>query len=47
MKLDRVDTLILAGLQRDGRLSNRDLAELVHLSESACLRACVRSRRRA
>ena len=38
MKLDRVDTLILAGLQRDGRLSNRDLAELVHLSESACLR---------
>jgi Lrp/AsnC family leucine-responsive transcriptional regulator len=25
-------------LQRDGRLSNRELAERVHLSESACLR---------
>jgi Lrp/AsnC family leucine-responsive transcriptional regulator len=38
MKLDRVDHQILAALQRDGRLSNRDLAEQVHLSESACLR---------
>ena len=38
MKLDRIDQLILAELQRDGRLSNRDLAEKVHLSESACLR---------
>jgi Lrp/AsnC family leucine-responsive transcriptional regulator len=38
MKLDRTDHLILAVLQRDGRLSNRELAERVHLSESACLR---------
>jgi DNA-binding Lrp family transcriptional regulator len=38
MKLDRVDNHILAALQLDGRISNRDLAEKVHLSESACLR---------
>jgi len=38
MKLDRIDQTILAELQREGRLSNRDLAERVHLSESACLR---------
>jgi DNA-binding Lrp family transcriptional regulator len=38
MKLDRTDRAILAELQRDGRLSNRELAERVHLSESACLR---------
>jgi DNA-binding Lrp family transcriptional regulator len=38
MKLDRTDNLILTTLQRDGRLSNRELAERVHLSESACLR---------
>ncbi len=38
MKLDRIDNLILAALQRDGRLSNRELAERAHLSESACLR---------
>ena len=38
MKLDRIDQSILAELQREGRLSNRDLADRVHLSESACLR---------
>ena len=38
MKLDRTDQAILTELQRDGRLSNRELAERVHLSESACLR---------
>ena len=38
MKLDRVDDQILAALQRDGRASNREIAERVHLSESACLR---------
>ena len=38
MKLDRTDQTILAELQRNGRLSNRELAEKVHLSESACLR---------
>jgi len=38
MKLDRIDKQILAALQQDGRLSNRDLAERASLSESACLR---------
>ena len=38
MKLDRTDRTILAELQHDGRLSNRELADKVHLSESACLR---------
>jgi Lrp/AsnC family transcriptional regulator, leucine-responsive regulatory protein len=38
MKLDRVDKSILTELQRDGRLSNRELAERAKLSESACLR---------
>jgi DNA-binding Lrp family transcriptional regulator len=38
MHLDRIDRAILAELQRNGRLSNRELAEGVHLSESACLR---------
>jgi Lrp/AsnC family transcriptional regulator, leucine-responsive regulatory protein len=38
MKLDRTDNLILVALQRDGRLTNRELADRVHLSESACLR---------
>lgn len=38
MKLDRTDRQILTELQRDGRLSNRDLADRIHLSESACLR---------
>ena len=38
MKLDRTDRTILAELQKDGRLTNRELAEKVHLSESACLR---------
>jgi len=38
VRLDRIDRAILAELQRNGRLSNRELAERVHLSESACLR---------
>jgi DNA-binding Lrp family transcriptional regulator len=38
MKLDRIDNLILAALQRDARQTNRELAERVNLSESACLR---------
>jgi DNA-binding Lrp family transcriptional regulator len=38
MKLDRYDKLILEALQRDGRTSNVHLANLVSLSESACLR---------
>ncbi len=38
MSLDRFDRMILAELQRDGRVSNVHLANLVSLSESACLR---------
>jgi len=36
--LDATDRKILRLLQMDGRLSNTDLAERVHLSPSACLR---------
>jgi DNA-binding Lrp family transcriptional regulator len=38
MSPDRYDRLILEALQRDGRISNVQLAGLVNLSESACLR---------
>ena len=38
MKLDRYDKLILDALQKDGRISNVQLAARVNLSESACLR---------
>ena len=38
MKLDRFDRGILRELQRDGRISNVELAQAVQLSESACLR---------
>jgi DNA-binding Lrp family transcriptional regulator len=37
-QLDAIDRQILSELQRDGRLSNVQLAERVHLSPSACLR---------
>ena len=37
MALDRYDRLILKALQRDGRISNVQLASQVNLSESACL----------
>jgi len=37
-ELDRIDRRILAELQRDGRLSNQELAERVSLSPSPCLR---------
>jgi Lrp/AsnC family transcriptional regulator, leucine-responsive regulatory protein len=37
-KLDDINTAILRGLLRDGRMSNIDLAERVGLSPSACLR---------
>ena len=36
--LDRHDKLILKALQKDGRISNVQLATQVSLSESACLR---------
>jgi len=38
MTLDRHDRLILDVLQKDGRISNVQLAGRVNLSESACLR---------
>ncbi|NCT69250.1 MAG: Lrp/AsnC family transcriptional regulator [Rhodanobacteraceae bacterium] len=40
--LDRTDLRLLALLQRDGRLSNADLAAAVSLSPSACLRRVQR-----
>jgi len=42
MSLDRIDLALLAALQRDGRISNADLAERVKLSPSACLRRVQR-----
>ena len=38
MDLDVIDLKILKLLQEDARLSNQDLADLVHLSASACHR---------
>ena len=36
--MDKIDLQILRALQRDGRLSNVELSQRVHLSESATLR---------
>lgn len=41
-ELDRIDRRILEVLQRDGRITNSDLAEKVSLSASACLRRVQR-----
>ncbi len=38
MAIDRYDRSILDALQKDGRISNVQLAAAVNLSESACLR---------
>ena len=38
MAIDRFDRAILDALQKDGRISNVDLANAISLSESACLR---------
>ena len=38
MKLDETDRAILGALQERARISNVELADRVHLSESACLR---------
>ena len=43
--LDSIDTRILAALQKDGRLSNTELAEKVNLSASACHRRVQRLER--
>lgn len=37
-KLDKTDFKIIAQLQKNGRLSNQDLSDLVNLSPSPCLR---------
>jgi DNA-binding Lrp family transcriptional regulator len=37
MRLDRIDIKILAELQKDGRITNVELAGLVNLSPSPCL----------
>ncbi|MCP4289152.1 MAG: Lrp/AsnC family transcriptional regulator [Gammaproteobacteria bacterium] len=42
MELDAIDRRILDLLQNDGRISNADLAEKIHLSPSACLRRVKR-----
>ncbi|MFD2738229.1 Lrp/AsnC family transcriptional regulator [Sulfitobacter aestuarii] len=42
MTLDEIDRRILRALQRDGRMSNADLSEVVHLSPSACHRRVQR-----
>jgi Lrp/AsnC family transcriptional regulator, leucine-responsive regulatory protein len=38
VQLDSIDVAILEALQANGRLSNLELAQRVHLSPSACLR---------
>ena len=38
MQLDRYDRQILEVLQRDGRISNQELADRISLSPSSCLR---------
>ena len=38
MKMDSTDHAILEALQERARISNVELADRVHLSESACLR---------
>jgi Lrp/AsnC family leucine-responsive transcriptional regulator len=45
IQLDRTDLQLLAELQRQGRLTNAELAERVHLSASACLRRVQRLER--
>lgn len=38
MELDKYDRLILEALQKDGRISNQELADSISLSPSPCLR---------
>lgn len=45
IQLDRTDLQLLAELQRQGRLTNAELAERAHLSASACLRRVQRLER--
>lgn len=41
-QLDRIDRRLLARLQRDGRISNADLAKAVHISAATCHRRTQR-----
>lgn len=41
-QIDRTDVRILAELQADGRVTNAELAERIHLSASACSRRVAR-----
>ena len=45
MQIDETDRRILSRLQREGRLSNADLAEAINLSPSACHRRVQRLER--
>jgi len=45
IRLDRIDLALLAILQREGRISNAELAERVSLSAAACLRRVQRLER--
>ena len=45
IKLDDFDRKILAALQTNGRLSNIDVAKMVHLSHSSCSRRIARLER--
>jgi Lrp/AsnC family leucine-responsive transcriptional regulator len=42
IELDRIDLRILERLQREGRVSNADLAEVAHLSAPQCYRRVKR-----
>ena len=42
VQLDSIDRAILEVLQHEGRISNQELAQRVHLSPSACLRRVKR-----
>lgn len=42
MQLDEIDRRLLRVLQREGRISNAELAERVHMSASACHRRVQR-----
>ena len=42
MSLDEIDRRILNAIQRNGRMSNADLSDCVHLSPSACHRRVQR-----
>ncbi len=42
MEIDATDRRILTALQRDGRMTNADLSEIVNLSPSACHRRVQR-----